>query len=200
MIDLKTDSKIDATFAHTWQAEILASRPLILPGRQYVYPVQVEEVERGALEVMIRPLPGAPPFLATCALGFADPAVPTGVWACPNPEWICVVAGGYAYLIDANDPARWEQLEYRPVTAVRAIAGQGSGQGLLIFSGFHSLLAWGRAGKAWQTGRLTWDGIRITEVRGDTLYGLGWEMKSDRELEFEVDLKTGEHRGGGYLP
>ena len=46
---------IDSTFAHAWQAEVLAARPLILPGRQFVYPAQVEEVERGALEVMIRP-------------------------------------------------------------------------------------------------------------------------------------------------
>jgi hypothetical protein len=186
---------IDSTFAHHWQAEVLTARPLILPRRQFVYPVQVEEVERGALEVMIRPSSGEPAFLATCALGFADPAVPTGVWACPDPDWISVVAGGYAYLIDTNHPGQWQQLEYRPVTAVKPILEQE----LLIFSGFHSLQAWGRTGKQWQTSRLTWDGIRITEVRGDTLYGFGWEMKSDCELEFAVDLKTGKHRGGGYL-
>jgi len=71
-------------------------------------------------------------------------------------------------------------------------------QELLIFSGFHSLLAWGREGKAWQTGRLSWDGVRITGIRGETIIGTGWEMSTDRELEFEVNLKTGEHRGGGY--
>jgi hypothetical protein len=60
---------IDSTFAHDWEAEVLASRPLILPSRQFVYPVQVEEVEHGALEIMIRPA-GFAPFLATCALGF----------------------------------------------------------------------------------------------------------------------------------
>jgi hypothetical protein len=31
------------------------------------------------------------------------------------------------------------------------------------------------------------------------LHGTGWELSSDRELDFEVNLKTGEHRGGGYL-
>ncbi len=106
-----------------------------------------------------------------------------------------IAAGGYAYLIDTREPARWEQVEYRPVTEIRALAEQD----LLLFSSFHSLLAWGREGKAWQTGRLSWDGVRITEVRGATLFGLGWEMRTDRELEFEVNLKTGEHRGGGYL-
>jgi hypothetical protein len=187
---------IDSTFPHTWEAEVLACRPLILPGRQFVYPAQVEEVDRGALEVLIRPPAGGSPFLATCALGFAGPGVPTGVWACPDPAWICTVAGGYAYLIDTREPARWEQVVYRPVTGIWALAGLD----LLVFAGFHSLLAWGREGKTWQTGRLSWDGVRISAVRGETLVGLGWEMSTDRELEFEVDLKTGEHRGGGYLP
>jgi hypothetical protein len=184
---------IDCTFAHEWEAEVLASRPLILPSRQFVYPLQVEEVEHGALEIMIRPA-GSVPFLATCALGFAGSGVPSGVWACPDAASICAVAGGYAYLIDTRDPARWEQVVYRPVTAVTAVAEQD----LLIFSSFHSLLAWGREGKAWQTGRLSWDGIRITSIQRETLLGFGWEMKTDQELPFEVDLKTGEHRGGGY--
>ena len=68
-----------------------------------------------------------------------------------------------------------------------------------MFAGFHALLAWDRDGKAWQTGRLSWDGVSITEVRGETLCGLGWDMISDRELAFEVDLTTGAHTGGGYL-
>ncbi len=184
---------IDLSFAHDWHADVLAARPLILPKRQFVYPAQVEEVERGALEVLIRPAGGALPFLATCALGFADPAVPTGVWSCPNPSWICVAAGGYVYLIDTRDPARWEQVEYRPVTEIHALPG------LLLFSGFHSMLAWGREGKLWQTARLSWDGVRITAMDADTVTGLGWDMRTDQELSFEVDLKTGEHRGGGYL-
>ena len=185
---------IDFTFAHDWEAEVLASRPLILPSRQFVYPVQVDEVEHGALEIMIRPA-NSGPFLATCALGFAGSAVPTGVWACPDAAWICAVAGGYAYLIDTRDPARWEQVVYRPVTAVTVVAEQD----LLLFSSFHSLLARGREGKAWQTGRLSWDGIRITSIQGETLLGFGWDMKTDQELSFEVDLKTGKHSGGGYL-
>jgi hypothetical protein len=186
---------IDNTFPHSWQVEILTSRPLILPSRQFVYPAQVEEVERGALELMIRPQ-GAQPFLATCALGFAGSSVPSGVWSCPDPARLCAVAGGYAYLIDTRDPRQWEQVVYRPVTAVIPLPDHD----LLLFSSFHSLLAWGSAGKVWQTGRLSWDGLSITSVRGETLLGLGWDMKTDSEREFEVNLKTGEHLGGGYLP
>ncbi len=186
---------IDSTFAHAWQAEVLSSRPLILPSRQFVYPAQVEEVERGAIEVMIRPPDQAGQFLATCALGFAGSGVPTGVWACPDPAWICIAAGGYAYLIDTRNPARWEQVEYRPVTEIRALAEQE----LLLFSSFHSLLAWGRGreGLANRPAQLGWSAHYCCPWR--TLFGLGWEMRTDRELQFEVDLQTGEHKGGGYL-
>lgn len=188
---------IDSSFPHSWQAEILSSRPLILPARQFVYPAQVEEVERGALEILVKASNSseAGPFLATCALGFASAHVPTGVWACPDPEWICAVAGGYAYLIDTREPRQWEQVEFRPVTEVRPLPQYS----LLLFSGFHRLLAWGPRGIAWRTKRLSWEGLRVLEIDGGKLTGLGWDLNTDRELEFEVDLATGESRGGGYL-
>src|SRR3954469_1019956 len=103
----------DLTFPAAWKADILPARPPILPARHFVYPVLVEEVERGALEVLIRPDAGEP-FLATCALGFRDPIVPTGIWSTPNPAEVCAVSGGYAYLIDTTQPDRFTMLPYRP--------------------------------------------------------------------------------------
>ena len=99
----------DGSFPHKWTAEILPQRPMILPSRHYVYPGAVEEVERGALEVLIRPEGASEPFLATCALGFRDPAAPTGIWAMPDPDWLCAVSGGYAYLVDVTAPDRSEE-------------------------------------------------------------------------------------------
>src|ERR1700760_3225889 len=78
---------LDLTFPHSWTIDVLEKRPLIAPLRQFVYPQKVEEVERGALELLIKPATGDA-FLATCALGFADPTAPTGIWSCPNPDWI----------------------------------------------------------------------------------------------------------------
>src|SRR5271163_914567 len=159
---------LDFSFTHDWQATALSQRPLISPARHFVYPRQVEEVERGALELLVQPAPTASQqgeFLATFALGFADPAVPTGVWACPNPEWLCAVAGGYAYLVNTADPKQWEQVEYRPVLAVTVLLSQQ----LLLFSGHQSLVAYGRNGKAWETGRLSWEGFKILKVDDATL-------------------------------
>jgi hypothetical protein len=196
---------VDLSFPHRWQAEILPARPLILPARHFVYPRQAEEVERGALELLIRPAaeavdesspkplgdapapPSATEFLATCALGFLDPAVPTGIWSTPNPEEICAVSGGYAYLIDTSDPGRFTMLAYRPVLEVRPL----SAQGLLLFVGHRSILAWSRDGLAWQAEKLSSEGVVIASIEGSVLHGLGWDLFTDKEIQFALDLRTG---------
>jgi hypothetical protein len=238
----------NGTFPHNWQAEILPSRPLILPQRHFVYPRQAEEVERGALEVLVRPAPahldmrrsdvlkghdfsraanepqsiralapegsssenslGAPgpshlgtggvdpsipsisppqEFLATCALGFRDPVVPTGLWSTPNPDELCAVSGGYAYLINTTAPERFTMIEYRPVLKILPAPAVG----LLLFVGHHSILAWGANGKAWQSEKLSDEGVTLEDLDGPILRGLGWNMRTDKETPFALDLQTG---------
>ena len=222
---------VDLTFSHHWRAEILAARPLILPPRHFVYPLDAEEVERGALEVLVRPgappdsseghapnpascqgttsvvpkepqnnlralapagntsviAPSAQPFLATCALGFRDPAVPTGLWSCPNPAEICAVSGGYAYIMDTTDPARFAMIPYRPVLQVRPLPAQG----LLLFLGHHAILAWAANGQAWQSEKLSDEGVTITSIEGGQLHGQGWSMITNQETPFILDLGSG---------
>ncbi len=179
---------VDLSFPHNWQAEILPARPVILPKSHYVYPRDAEEVERGALEVLIRPHPlEMQTFLATCALGFRDPAVPTGLWSTPRPEEICAVSGGYAYIISTTAPDRFTMIPYRPVLQVRPLPAQG----LLLFVGHHSLLAWSRDGEAWQSEKLSSEGVTITAIDASILHGLGWDLVTDRETPFALDLKTG---------
>lgn len=182
---------VDHSFAAEWMAEILAARPLILPRHHYVYPAAVEEVERGALEVMVRPAAGES-FMATCALGFASSAVPTGVWSCPDPAMLCAISGGYAYVIDTRAPQQFQRVGYRPVTEVLPLPAAG----LLLFASFHSVEAWGSGGRQWQTRRLSWEGLRLGAATGETLTGWGWDLRSDTEMEFVIDLRTGEHTGG----
>jgi hypothetical protein len=182
---------VDKSFPAEWTVDVLPARPLILPRRQFVYPVAVEEIERGALELMVHPAAGES-FLATCALGFASPAVPTGVWSCPDSATLCAVAGGYAYMIDTGAPENWQQVGYRPVTEVRPMPAAG----LLLFSSFHSVEAWGPAGRLWESKRLSWEGLRLGESTAKELHGWGWDMRTDTEIPFVLDLQTGQHTGG----
>jgi hypothetical protein len=179
---------VDFSFPHRWQAEVLAARPLILPPRHFVYPQAAEEVERGALEVLVRSdASDAQPFLATCALGFRDPAAPTGLWSTPRPEEICAVAGGYAYLINTTAPERFTMIPYRPVLEIRPLVREG----LLLFVGHRSILAWGRSGQAWESEKLSDEGLTISGVDSGVLHGTGWDMKTDRERPFTLDLRNG---------
>ena len=182
------NATLDFTFPCAWKAEILPARPVILPARHFVYPSVVEEVERGALELLVRTHEsGASPFLATCALGFRDPAVPSGVWSAPNPDEMCAVAGGYAYIIDTTAPDRFTMLPYRPVLGVHAAADER----LLLFIGHRTILAWGPDGEAWQSPKLSDEGLTITSIDNGILCGLGWNLMTDKDTPFKLDLKSG---------
>jgi len=180
------------SFPHTWRAEILERPPLIAPARRYVYPQAVDEVEIGALLLLLRSGPSATPVMATFALGFEDPSLPHGLWSCPNPNQLCAIAGGYAYLVQADHPELWLQVPYRPVTSVHPVPQHS----LLIFSSFHKLWALGQNGMAWETERLSWEGLRVTKIQGEELSGFGWDLNTDAEVPFLVDLLTGHHTGG----
>jgi hypothetical protein len=207
----------DGCFPHSWTAEILPNRPMILPKRHYVYPGVVEEVELGALEVLIQPgetpagdkSQGQQPFLATCALGFRDPAAPTGIWSMPDPDWLCAVSGGYAYLIDTAKPERFTMLRYRPVLELLPYSSEflykspdnshkiseeqhSLSEGLLLFVGHHSILAWGRDGEAWESDRLSWEGITNLRIEDKILRGAGWDLMTDKDLPFALNLDTGK--------
>lgn len=168
-------------------------RPLIAPATQFLYPQRLAEdaaarqdAAAGALEVLVKPA-DCPFFLATFARGFADPALPHGVWRCPHPDWLCAAAGGYVYLIDTRNPQRAQQISYRPVIEIRPATEQG----LLLFAGFHAVLAWGGENIAWESDKLSDEGLRITRLHDSQLHGFGWDMRSDTEIAFTLDLRTG---------
>ena len=182
-------------FVGGWTAELLKEAPMIAPARVYVWPMRIageeDALARGALHVLVRPAAGGR-FLLQCALGFSDPAMPSGVWECPAEGDVCVVAGGYAYVGSVGAPERCVLLGLKPVVQVVEAPG------LLLFVGFQKMMAWGAGGLAWETGRLSWEGVRVTGVSEGELRGVGWDLMADEEREFVVDLKTGLHAGGGY--
>ena len=188
---------VQGPFERSWKAEVLEKPPLIAPARQVTWPQQVageeDALARGALLVSVTPASGGA-FLATCALGFRDLSLPSGVWSCPRPDDLLAMAGGYAYLVDTRTPERCVHVDLRPVTAVLPAPEDR----LLLLAGFHEVTAIGAEGVLWTSGRLSWEGVTLGDVRGGELHGAGWNMMDDREVPFTVDLATGQHTGGGF--
>ena len=188
---------LNEEFRHSWSAEVLRQPPLIAPAQQFVYPQNVpgeeDALARGALYVQVKSaFRGS--FLATCALGFSDPSLPSGVWSCPEPDSLLAIAGGYGYLIDTTRPQGCLFLSLRPIAAVLPVPAHD----VLVLAGFHHVLAVDANGLRWETTRLSWEGVTLGDVQDGALHGTGWDMFADREVPFTVDIVTGKQEGGGY--
>jgi hypothetical protein len=184
--------KFDFTFPRNYDVKLLDAAPPIHPVEKlHHYPVELEEGDRAGIYLRFIPREGGP-WTGFFAVGFDSGQVVNAVCSCPDPDSVCAVAGGYAYVVKAHDPERWFRVEQRPVVDLRALPQQG----LLLFTGFISISAVDRQGLKWTTERLSWEGVTVTQISGEKLRGLGWDAMADKELPFEVDLLNGKHTGG----
>ena len=76
---------------------------------------------------------------------------------------------------------------FRPVLQVISAAKAN----LLLFVDHRSVLAWGKEGQAWHSEKLSDEGVTIAGIDGGILRGLGWNMMTDKEIPFTLDLRTG---------
>jgi hypothetical protein len=189
---MKQHFRFDFTFPHNYEVRMLEAAPPVHPvEKMYHYPVELEEGDRRGAYLRVTPQTG-PAWVGFFALGFDSNQVVSQVCSTPNPDSFCVVVGGYAYVVNAGNAEQWLRVEQRPVVDLRVL----SSQGLLLFAGFTSITALGSSGIAWTTERLSWEGLTITDIKGNKLLGHGWDAIADKEVPFEVDLKTGKHAGG----
>ncbi|HEV7675705.1 MAG TPA: hypothetical protein VGQ12_14335 [Candidatus Angelobacter sp.] len=189
---MKQHFRFDFTFPRNYEVRMLEAAPPVHPiEKLYHYPVELEEGDRSGAYLRVTPQDG-PAWVGFFALGFDSDQVVNQVCSTPDPERFCLAVGGYAYLVKASAPAEWQRIEQRPVVDLHVLPQQG----LMLFAGFTSITAFSNSGLAWTTQRLTWEGLAITEIDGDKLLGHGWDALADKEVPFEVDLKTGKHTGG----
>jgi len=189
---MKQHFRFDFTFPRNYEVRVLEAAPPVHPVEKlYHFPLELEEGDRSGAYLRVAPQ-GGPAWAGFFVQGFDSDQVVSQVCSSPDPDSFCAVVAGYAYLVRAGDPARWQRVEQSPVVDLRVL----SQQGLLLFVGFTSITAVGGSGIAWTTERLSWEGLTIDEIKGDKLHGRGWDAKADMEVPFEVDLKTGKHTGG----
>lgn len=163
--------------------------------KRLFYPGAAESGGHDGLNVRVFPHESEA-WIGIFASGRFGPKTITGVFATPNPTKLCVVAEGQAYIVDVANLKEYESLPIVPVIAVRSSVKYR----LLIFANHTELLAIGANGIAWRTERLSWDSLKLTTMTDETLCGVFWDIQTESEQSFSVDLATGTHTGGAFVP
>ena len=188
---------VNAAFSGSYTVEVLEELPPAKDSRRFYFPGPSSAGGRDGVLVKVNPRQaGAEPWIGVFAFGLVSPKGVTGVFTCPNPEQLCVVARGAGYVVTATNPAQRELLEAEPVLGVYPVASSR----VLVFADYLRLVAYGQEGRAWSTARLSWDGLQVDEVNGGWLLGRGWSSPESRHVDFVVDLRTGSHEGGASPP
>ena len=189
--------RVDATFESSYAVELLEELPPVGEIRRFYFPGASSAGGRDGVLVKVTPAQvDAEPWVGVFAFGLLSPKGVSGIFACPNPDHLCVVARGAGYIVAAADPSQHELVESEPVLGVYSVASSG----VLVFADYLRLTAYGREGRAWRTARLSWDGLQVDEVNGGWLRGKGWSSPENRHVAFTVDLRTGAHEGGASPP
>lgn len=116
-----------------------------------------------------------------------------GVWRHPDTDSVVIVAGGMVYIVDPVK-RRPEQHFASDISATLEIQEFNG----LVFTNGLWFEAIGAEGPICKSRRLSWDGVRDLQHSQSTLRGEAHNTMTDKWLEFELDLLTGEVWGGSY--
>src|ERR1051326_1056274 len=178
----------DRTFPHHYSAAehdfdaaaFVAQPQLVKLGDRssglFFFPPDIEREIDNIAHVAVRVVPsGTAAWTGVFACGFDSNKVASGLYSHPDPDRLCVVAGGYGDIMIVRDPELYERVIAQPVVSVHPAAEAG----LLLFVDFTHISAYGHEGIVWRSERLTWEGLRITGVSGTTVHGYGWGSEGE---------------------
>lgn len=185
------DITLDDSFSRSFECEVLSELPASI-GDHYYFPSGSRAAGKDGLIVKFMPNSGES-WIGTFAWGTpTTKGVSTGIFTSPSPEKVCVVSCGNAVIVEVGNPGNFEEVSAFPVMAVVPVPARE----ILIFSSQTKLYAYGTSGLVWESNRLAWDEIKITCVDGDILKGTVWDLQSEEDVPFQVNLETGHHYGG----
>jgi len=116
----------------------------------------------------------------------------------PNNNSILVVAGGDGYLMNPNHTKPIQEFNYFADTMVERDNGR-----LILASLTDIMFLDENAEIEWETGRVSWDGIKDLKLEGNILTGYAYDVGMYDEnnddnawVKFTIDLETKEIEGG----
>ena len=109
------------------------------------------------------------------------------------PEAACIISGGRCYMID--------------VASEKLVCTFGDGIGYSTYNDetnstilvdMTGVEAYRGALRLWQSDQIFFEEFRSISTRSSVLSGEAYDPVEGRWMPFEIDLTTGEHRGGSY--
>lgn len=184
------DVEIERSFPAYYEIEIVTSRDR---GDELIYFPQTRMRAGRKDDLLVRIKPErTSPWTGSFKREYDSDIGTSKVTTWPDPRYVCVLASGTGYLVDVDEPKRYRDIEYFPVSASIAVTRLG----VIIFADLTRLIAYRKDGIAWVTGRLSWAGIEILDISERSIVGCGWDAAKEQKVEFAVDLRTGSHEGG----
>jgi len=182
--------EFDFTFPHSYDVEQIREWPGTgsFSAPVICFPPPKARAEHDGLWLRVR-AKSDKTWIGVFAFGYTSPPAFSRVISSPNPESVCVVSDGSAYIVNAEKPDVREQIPILPVLEIRPLPEHK----LLVFSDFTGLGAYGSNGLAWRSPRVCWDELKIAKVTSETIEGTGYDPTNSlkQEMHFAVDLKTG---------
>jgi hypothetical protein len=136
------------------------------------------------------------PWIGIFAFGDMLPSGDCQICRGPGRNHLSILAKGDAYIASPNIPASFIHVKSCPAIRVVPVPSRN----LMLFHDFTEIVAYNENGLAWETARISWDGIKIDEVSDTAILGKSWDAPNEKHVQFSVDLTDGSHQGGSSPP
>src|SRR5271163_4147589 len=181
--------EIDLSLAHSYEIEKIGDFPGTGKFRDQVihFPRPKDGREGSGLWLKVKAA-NVKSWVGVFALGYSSTGF-SRVVSLPDPDRVCVIANGAAYIVKVHEPEIWDQVPLIPAQDVRLVPEKR----LIVFSDFTRLVAYRDGTIAWESPRVCWDDLKIIKITGKTIEGVGYDPTNSisRERSFSVDLETG---------
>jgi hypothetical protein len=186
---MRMNIEIDRSFDSDYDCKVLDEIPNGT-AISYYLPDQPTRVGQDGILLKISPR-GIPSWIGLFSSVKKYPGTPSRILFTPNPNAICVICSGDAVVTDVMRPDQYTLLDFEPVTDAVAVKERG----MIVFAGFTKLMAFDGSNVMWETSRVAWDELKITSIDTSSIFGEYWDVATEKQARFRVDLDTGEVSG-----
>lgn len=126
------------------------------------------------------------------AFGMNGNLVTKAIVPLPSSDRVLVVSNGDGFIVRESLPGKFEKVRAVPIRSIHVIESHK----LVVLADDTSLSAYGAEGLVWATDRIGWHELRVERIRESEIECKTFDIRSDEDVSFTVDLETGARHGG----